>query len=268
MHALHDDERHNVRDDERRPDGKGTIQQGPYGGTQRSTDRGQSTRIADSVSARCSLTTMGSTMRLDHMAWANASMDEALAQFTQFSGVAPQPGGAHQGAGTQNAILRIGNAMYLALDAPDPSQSAVGNNGERLLALPAPETFIFVMAVDDLEPVEAALDREQIAHHRRRGHRRRPDGQVLESEVVVPDSPEWGAAIPNVVRWVSGSHPSADAPGVPLVEFAVYHPRSSELADLYTRLGISVPVRHAEDFFMHTMLKGSKGYFTLPTRAL
>src|SRR5690606_25844353 len=121
---------------------------------------------------------------------------------------------------------------------------------------------------DELEGVEAALDREGIAYHRREGRRRRPDGQVVASEVTVPDSPEWGAALPQVVRWVGGPHPSEDAPHVPLVEFVVYHPRADELGALYSRLGIEIPVRQGAEFFLQTVLKGERGYFSLPTLPL
>lgn len=204
-------------------------------------------------------------MRLDHLAWANSSMEEAISSFTEMSGIEPQPGGPHKGAGTQNAIIRIGEGMYLALDAPDPSQSMVGNNGERLRALPGAETFIYVMAVDAMEPVEAALDREGIPHHRRSGRRARPDGQVVASEVVVPDSTEWAAALPSFVMWVGGPHPSDDAPEVPLIDFAIYHPRGDELRTLFDRLGIDVAVRDADAFFLHTALNGKHGIFVLPT---
>ena len=75
---------------------------------------------------------------LDHLVVMARSLDEGARWLERELGVRPDPGGAHAGFGTHNALLRLGDDVYLEILAPDPGQPAPAR--PRLFGLDEPET--------------------------------------------------------------------------------------------------------------------------------
>uniref|UniRef100_A0A7S4QBM5 Glyoxalase-like domain-containing protein n=1 Tax=Alexandrium monilatum TaxID=311494 RepID=A0A7S4QBM5_9DINO len=63
-----------------------------------------------------------SGLRLDHLVWVVPSLAEGAAAFEALTGVAPGPGGRHEGLGTHNMLASLGSGQYVEILAPDPSQ--------------------------------------------------------------------------------------------------------------------------------------------------
>ena len=132
-------------------------------------------------------------------------------------------GGLHPRFGTRNFVLPLANGVYLevvaALDHPAADKAPFGQ-AVKARSEAGGGWLAWVVAVDDLAPIEARLGRSAVA-----GHRRRPDGVDLTWRQIgvldLLDDP----ALPFFIQWQSDPalHPARDldgdhAPGITRVE--------------------------------------------------
>lgn len=150
-------------------------------------------------------------MRLDHISYActTSELADVIQRIGGDLGATFVDGGRHPSFGTRNFILPLANGCYIevvsALDHPAAEKAPFG----RAVAQRASDGggwMSWVVAVDDLGPVEERLGREA-----RDGHRIRPDGtdlcwrQIGVLEVMVDPQ------LPFFVQWSgpASDHPSA-----------------------------------------------------------
>lgn len=161
-------------------------------------------------------------MRLDHISY--AAGPEGLGACAQRLGSALgsgfRDGGLHPRFGTRNFVLPLANGVYLevveALDHPAADKAPFGQ-AVKMRSDAGGGWLAWVMAVDDIEPVEARLGRSAVL-----GHRRRPDGVDLTWRQIgvleLLDDP----ALPFFIQWETDAalHPSTDGsgPGIEQVE--------------------------------------------------
>jgi hypothetical protein len=104
-------------------------------------------------------------VELDHLVVAARRLDEGVRWVEDRLGVAPDAGGAHDGFGTHNALLRLGDDVYLEVLAPDPAQPApqrprlfgLGDEACRRLLEAGPRLLHWVVRTRDLPGTIAAL---------------------------------------------------------------------------------------------------------------
>lgn len=150
-------------------------------------------------------------MRLDHLSYActTSEIADVIQRIGSDLGATFVDGGRHPSFGTRNFILPLANGCYVevvsALDHPAADKAPFG----RAVAQVAGDGggwFSWVVAVDDISPVEERLGREA-----REGHRIRPDGVELCWKQLgilnVMEDPE----LPFFVEWScpNTEHPSA-----------------------------------------------------------
>ena len=149
-------------------------------------------------------------MRLDHLSY--AAGPEALGACAQRLGSALgagfRDGGLHPRFGTRNFLLPLANGVYLevvaALDHPAADKAPFGQ-AVKARSEAGGGWLAWVVAVDDLAPIEARLGRPAVS-----GHRRRPDGVDLTWRQIVVldllDVPD----LPFFILWQSDRalHPS------------------------------------------------------------
>ena len=159
-------------------------------------------------------------VRLDHISY--AAGPEGLGAAAQRLGAALgagfSDGGMHPRFGTRNFILPLASGVYLevvgALDHPASDKAPFGQAVKQRTAAGG-GWLAWVIAVDDIAPVELRLGRQAVA-----GHRRRPDGVDLSWRQVgvldVLDDP----ALPFFVEWdcPPAHHPASGGGVLPSIE--------------------------------------------------
>lgn len=150
-------------------------------------------------------------MRLDHISYActTGEIADVIQRIGSDLGATFVDGGRHPSFGTRNFILPLADGCYIevvsALDHPAAEKAPFG----RAVAQAAADGggwFSWVLAVDDISPVETRLGRAAA-----RGHRIRPDGQDLcwrQIGIIDVMNEPW---LPFFVEW---SSPAAQHPSV------------------------------------------------------
>lgn len=204
--------------------------------------------------------------QLDHVILAGPDLEELVEYAEAQLGVRAQPGGAHPGIGTRNALIGLGGQRYLELVAPDPDQPEP--------AQPRP------FRVDELSQptltgwaLRASGLAERVARAREHGvpvgepfamSRTRPDGTSLSWELTGFDTGLDGM-VPFLIDWGSSPHPSQGLPGVKLVSLRIRHPKASELSDALHVLEAprDIQLRSDQQVRLSLVIATSEGSVTL-----
>jgi catechol 2,3-dioxygenase-like lactoylglutathione lyase family enzyme len=144
--------------------------------------------------------------RFDHLVIAVRDLDAALSFYRDMLGLDARAGGRHPGRGTRNGIVRFG-LDYLELITVDNAEEAKasGAGGAELvnyLEQLGGGLVGYCLASDDLERLarhvaEAGLQAEGPFAMQRA----RPDGQLLNWQLLVPGGVSWRRPWPFFIRW-------------------------------------------------------------------
>ena len=150
-------------------------------------------------------------MRLDHVSYAAEpdGLNATAARIGSTLGIEPVDGGIHPRFGTRNAILPLRDGRYVevveVLDHPASDKAPFGQ-AVRARSEMGGGWLGWVVAVDDLAPIEAKLGREAVV-----GSRHRPDGVELTWRQIGVKGLIADPQLPFVVSWDCDPslHPSA-----------------------------------------------------------
>jgi hypothetical protein len=162
-------------------------------------------------------------MRLDHLSF--AAGPEGLAETTRRLGAdlgaTFLDGGFHPRFGTRNAILPLTAGHYLevveVLDHPAADKAPFGQ-AVRARSEAGGGWLGWVVAVDDLGPLEQRIGRPPVD-----GHRHLPDGTTLEWQQLGVKDLQVDPQLPFFVRWLSDPaiHPSANGHQIELLKIVL-----------------------------------------------
>ena len=130
-------------------------------------------------------------------------------------------GGYHPRFGTRNQILPLANGHYLevveVLDHPAADKAPFGQ-AVRARTEEGGGWLGWVVAVDDLAPVEARLGRAAVE-----GSRHQPDGQRLSWQQIGVKGMQSDPQLPFFVRWLTDMslHPAAGGGNIELVSLEI-----------------------------------------------
>ncbi len=200
--------------------------------------------------------------RLDHLVYASDNLEAAINQLEELTSVRAVLGGSHPGFGTHNALLSLGDGVYLELVAPDPAQSAPSQGLWTDTAPQGGGLMTWALRGDDLAAL-AHLAREaggtigEVFPARRS----QPDGSLLTWTLTNPFAMPFGGAVPFLIDWGSSPHPSQSAPlAGTLTGFAIEHPQASALAEVFAAMGEDVTITEAPQFRIKAMIACQHGH--------
>ena len=197
---------------------------------------------------------------LDHILLGFNDLDRCIEWVEQTTGVRAAMGGVHPGRGTRNALLSLGERRYLEIIAPDPAQNEIVHYPQ-LRSMTDPRLIGWAVHPPDITAVAKQLRENQIAFTGPAdGSRKRPDGRVLTWKTVNLADDRHGL-LPFFIEWSADTvHPSADAAkGCTLDYFEVMSADPEELASVFKRIGLDLPVQRSDKARLRAVITGPKG---------
>ena len=200
------------------------------------------------------------TAAIDHLVYGVPELTAGVARLADLLGVTAAPGGSHEGRGSHNALLSLGEGAYLEIIARDPAQPDPGRPRPfGLDSLAEPRLVTFAVHADrtgGAEPAaEIRLERWR-AHAAEQGYdpgpvaagtRRRSDGSLLRWHLCQQPELPFGGSVPFLIDWGAADSPATSAPaGCRLLNLEVQSPEPEAVGPALRALGVPVAV-HAAD---------------------
>ncbi len=170
---------------------------------------------------------------LDHLTVAALTLEAGVEHVRQRLGVVVPSGGKHPLMGTHNCLMRLGEAVFLEIIAPDPAATpqrtrwfALDDPAMRARLAQSPQLAHWVVRVPDLRKALRGIgpsSGEAVSLTR---------GSLSWLISVPPDgSMPFDGAFPTLIEWPPGPHPASDMAdlGCRLEHLAIGHPDSAGL---------------------------------------
>lgn len=177
--------------------------------------------------------------QIDHFVVAIRSLDEGTAAFETLTGVRPARGGQHPRRGTENALVSLGNGMYLEIIAPQKG-AALDPADAPMRELTELTVIGWAVGVSDVQDARARLQKADATPSPvSPGSRVTPGGATLEWSTFGLLSPQLDIA-PFFIHWNAGTaHPSTTSPtGCTLSRLVVQDPAAAALTRVLAALGV------------------------------
>lgn len=202
------------------------------------------------------------SLKLDHLVYAVPDLAEGVALVESILGVRPAVGGRHPHLGSHNALLSLGEDVYLEVVAPDPGlprppRGVVFN----MDGISTPHLATWAVRAESIEAVaEAAALQGFDVGGLAQGSRERPDGSLLQWRLSDPYVMAFGGLVPFLIAWGDSPHPARRTPpGGELVALEAEHPEPESVADALAAVGVELAVAHGPVPLLRAHIKGPDG---------
>lgn len=181
--------------------------------------------------------------QLDHIVIAGPDLKALAAEFQELTGIRPVPGGKHEGRGTANQLVGLGEGRYIELIGPDPDQPEPGQPRPLRVDEVTGATVVgWAVRPDDIDAqVATARDAGYDPGQPEPMSRSTPGGEVV-SWRLTPPSGGLGGAVPFLIDWQDTTHPSGALPAVSLRSFTITHPDSGAVRKALAAIAALQPV--------------------------
>lgn len=180
---------------------------------------------------------------LDHLVITAPSLERGANYVMRALGVPLQTGGVHERMGTHNLLLRLGDALYLEVIAPNPNAAAPQRPRwfglDALSAVSPVSLSTWVVRTSDIEATIAVCSEQlgEIVPMSRGAY------EWLISVAADGAVPVDGVA-PALIEWRCDAHPSGllQDRGLSLESLEICHPDSERMMRLLRSIGLTGPV--------------------------
>jgi hypothetical protein len=201
-------------------------------------------------------------LRLDHLVFAAPDLESGIQAVEALVGVRAAFGGKHDGLGTHNALLSLGEDAYLEIIAPDPEQPEPSRPLPfGLPGLTKPRLATWAARADEIEDV--------VVRARQGGYdpgaviamtRDRPDGVRLSWRLALRTEPSGDGLVPFLIDWDPGPHPAETSPaGCGFVSLRGEHPDPRSITAMLDALGADLPVMRSPAPRLIATIRGQRG---------
>jgi hypothetical protein len=213
----------------------------------------------------CFATRIRPMSSLDHLVLATPDLAATVKEVARLTGTQPVPGGVHQGLGTRNYLLGIGEGAYLEIIGPDPDQDAPDKwRPFGIDTLTEARLVTWAVRVEDADAAVAAS--------REAGYdpgepwemsRQTPAGDTLTWRLTLDREGRHRGPVPFLIDWGTSPHPAADLPVVPLVGLEAVHPHPERVEPHIAAVGAKLPMKAGNRGALAATLFGESGLVVL-----
>ena len=155
--------------------------------------------------------------QLDHIVIAHPNLDQAMEEFADLTGCVPAYGGPHIGGGTHNALVSLGDSVYIELISPDPdqigksTQRQSNNLGQRLSTYKGSKLLAWAIRSSVLDEMSGVLHGFETAKPFNMS-RKQPDGDTLNWRLMNLVNHDLKGFAPFYIDWLECPHPTSTNP--------------------------------------------------------
>jgi hypothetical protein len=201
------------------------------------------------------------TSHLDHLVIVAPSLAEGVDYVRRTLGVTPQPGGEHSRMGTHNALLKLGDELFLEVISVNSGAARPARprwfDLDQLDPNAAPYLATWVARTNDIRAAVAAAPISLgTVEPMTRG--------ALDWLITIPHDgslPLDGVA-PTLIQWHNGPHPATGLKdqGCSLIKLEGFHPQAEQISKMLQATGFQ------GDFFAHPLAAGEPPYLAAQIR--
>ena len=211
-------------------------------------DRRSFISITTAAFAGTHLTTHAFTMQsplasFDHIIFAVSSLETGIRIIKEKTGVEAVVGGVHPRLGTQNALLSLGDDVYLEILAPDPKGTLVPAY-QGIKELHEGKLISWAAHTSNIDALlKAANDNGYANTGINAGQRNTPEGKTLTWKTLSAKTPV-DEVMPFFIQWGPGTpHPATTSPkGCTLKSFTLSHPDTALVKKTFSVFGLNADV--------------------------
>lgn len=207
---------------------------------------------------------------IDHLVLAATTLAQGIDWFGELTGIVAQPGGKHAGMGTHNALVKLGERLYLEIiaidpEAPPPTRRRwfdLDDGDLRADLLERPRLIHWVARTRDIDAAiaGAGYDTGPVAPFVRGPYRWR-------ITVPVDGARPGDGVLPTLIQWDVPQHPADALPeaNASLAQLAATHPDPNPIRASLARLGLEAEMRATYDRVVRlaAMLRTPRGLVAL-----
>ena len=210
------------------------------------------------------------SLKLDHIIYAVPDLNEGMENIERLLGYMPVYGGRHPNKGSHNALLALGEDVYLEIIAPDPNQpDPLSPRSFGLDTLTEPRLVTWAARTDDMVAIVAqARASGYDPGERVAGGRTCTDGVRLfwestkrpEALQGLPPLGDW--LIPFLIDWGSTPHPAAAQQNhCQFISLQATHPDPTLVQTILHALAIEdlLHVERGEAAALQAVIEGKNG---------